>query len=378
MSAGRDAFIVDAVRTPIGRGKAGGALHHVHPVDLLARTLDELMRRTGVAKSEIEDVVAGCVSPVGEQGANVARLALLKAGFPIEVPGLQIHRFCGSSQQSVNSVAQLIASGDAEMAIACGVESMSRVPMGSDHTFSDEFKAGFPYEIAHQGQSAEMLAGKWKLSRVALDEYAARSHGRAAEAQRSCWTSREVFELDGVKYDEGVRANLDLAKMAALPPAFKADGVVTAANSSQISDGAAAVLLASGEKADALGLRKRARVVTRVAVGSDPVWMLTGPIAASQKALARAGLTIGDIDVVEINEAFASVVLAWAAELKPDMSRVNIQGGAIAHGHPLGATGAVLMTKMVNILERTGGRYGLQTMCIGFGMATATIIERVG
>ena len=373
----RDVFIVDAVRTPIGRGKADGALHHIHPVDLLARTLDELMRRTGVAKSEVEDVVAGCVSPVGEQGANVARLALLKAGFPIEVPGLQIHRFCGSSQQSVHTVAQTIAAGDAELAIACGVESMSRVPMGSDHTFSDEFKASFPYEIVHQGQSAEMLAEKWRLSRATLDEYAARSHNSAADAQAKCYTSREVFELDGVKYDEGIRTKPDLARMAALKPAFRLDGVITAANSSQISDGAAAVLLASGAKADELGLRKRARVLTRVVVGSDPVMMLTGPIAASQKALARAGLTIKDIDAVEINEAFASVVLAWAAELRPDMDRVNIQGGAIAHGHPLGATGAVLMTKLVNILERTGGRYGLQTMCIGFGMATATIVERV-
>ncbi len=373
----RDVFIVDAVRTPIGRGKADGALHHIHPVDLLARTLDELVRRTGVAKAQVEDVVAGCVSPVGEQGANVARLALLKAGFPIEVPGLQIHRFCGSSQQSVHTVAQTIAAGDAELAIACGVESMSRVPMGSDHTFSDEFKASFPYEIVHQGQSAEMLAEKWRLSRGTLDEYAARSHNRAADAQAKCYTSREVFELDGLKYDEGVRANPDLARMAALKPAFRPDGVITAANSSQISDGAAAVLLASGAKADELGLRKRARVLTRVVVGSDPVMMLTGPIAASQKALARAGLTIKDVDAVEINEAFASVVLAWAAELRPDVDRVNIQGGAIAHGHPLGATGAVLMTKLVNILERTGGRYGLQTMCIGFGMATATIIERV-
>src|SRR5258708_16105019 len=219
----RDVFIVDAVRTPIGRGKADGALHHVHPVDLLARTLDELMRRTGVAKSEVEDVVAGCVSPVGEQGANVARLALLKAGFPIEVPGLQIQRFCGSSQQSVHTVAQTIAAGDAELAIACGVESMSRVAMGSDHTFSDEFRASFPYEIVHQGQSAEMLAEKWKLSRAVLDEYSANSHIRAAAAREGCFTSREVFEIDGVKYDEGVRANPDLARMGTLPPAVRAD-----------------------------------------------------------------------------------------------------------------------------------------------------------
>jgi acetyl-CoA acyltransferase len=376
MNCGRDVFIVEAVRTPMGRGKADGALHHVHPVDLLARTLNELVSRAKVDKAQVEDVVAGVVVPVGEQGANVARLAALQAGFPIEVPGLQIQRFCGSSQQAVHSVTQMIAAGDAEMGIACGVESMSRVPMGSDANFTPEFVAHFPYAIMHQGQSAEMLAEKYHLSRAQLDEFAVRSHTLAAAARNACFTSREVFQVESLQYDEGIRDNPDPAKMASLKTVFKADGVITAGNSSQISDGAAAVLLASGEKAAELGLRKRARVITRVAVGSDPVLMLDGPIAATRKALARAGLTIHDIDAFEINEAFASVPLAWAAELQPDMNRLNMQGGAIAHGHPLGATGAALMTKLVNILERTGGRYGLQAMCIGFGMATATIIER--
>jgi acetyl-CoA acyltransferase len=376
MSA-RDVFIVEAVRTPMGRGKADGALHHVHPVDLLARTLNELVSRAKVDKAQVEDVVAGVVVPVGEQGANVARLAALQAGFPIEVPGLQIQRFCGSSQQAVHSVTQMIAAGDAEIGIACGVESMSRVPMGSDVNFTPAFVQNFPYAIMHQGNSAEMLAEKYRFSRAQLDEFAVRSHTLAAAARQACFTSREVFTVEGLQYDEGVRDHPDRAKMAALKPAFQADGVITAGNSSQISDGAAAVLLASGEKAAELGLRKRACVITRVAVGSDPVLMLDGPIAATHKALARAGLTIHDIDAMEINEAFACVPLAWAAELQPDMNRLNIQGGAIAHGHPLGATGAALMTKLVNILERTGGRYGLQAMCIGFGMATATIIERV-
>ncbi len=375
---GRDVYIVEAVRTPIGRGKADGALHHVHPVHLLARTLNELVSRAKIEKSQVEDVVAGVVVPVGEQGQNIARLAALQAGFPISVPGLQIQRFCGSSQQAVNSVAQLIASGDAEMAIACGVESMSRVPMGSDAGFTPEFTVQFPYEIVHQGQSAEMLAAKYHLSRAQLDEFSVRSHTLAAAAKKSCYTSRELFATEGLQYDEGIRESLDPAKMASLKPAFKPDGVITAANSSQISDGAAAVLLASAEKIKELGLRRRARVITRVAVGSDPVLMLDGPIAATRQALSRAGLTVNDIHAFEVNEAFASVPLAWAAELKPDMNRVNMQGGAIAHGHPLGATGAILMTKLVNILERTGGRYGLQTMCIGFGMATATIIEIAG
>jgi acetyl-CoA acetyltransferase family protein len=381
---GRDVYIVEAVRTPIGRGKEDGALHGIHPVDLLARTLDNLVRRAGVEKSQVDDIVAGCVTPIGEQGANIGRLAGLKAGFPIEVPGVQVNRFCGSGQQAIHFAAQAIAAGDADLAIGCGIESMSRVPMGSDAALTEQFRAGFPYELLHQGISAELVAAKWNLGRAELDECAIRSHALAAEAQHKGWTCSELFpvELDGgprrvLDFDEGVRSSIDPAKIASLKPVFKADGVITAANSSQVSDGAAAVILASGEKADELGLRKRARLVARVAVGSDPVLMLTGPIDATKAVLRKAGLNLGEIDAFEINEAFASVVLAWARELKPDMSKVNVQGGAIAHGHPLGATGAVLMTKLVNILERTGGRYGLQTMCIGFGMGTGTIIERV-
>jgi acetyl-CoA acetyltransferase family protein len=372
----RDVYIVEAVRTPIGRGKDDGGLHGIHPVDLLAGTLAAVVDRAGVDKGEVEDVVAGCVTPIHEQGADIARLALLKAGFPIAVPGVQLNRFCGSGQQAVHFAAQAISAGDMDLAIGCGVEMMSRVPMGSDGAITPEFRADFPYRLLHQGISAEMLAEKWALTREALDEYSAQSHCRAAQAMRNGWTAPELLPVNGLAQDEGIRPNIDLSRMAQLKPVFKPDGVITAANSSQVSDGAAAVLLASGPKAEELGLRKRARIVTRVAVGSDPELMLTGPIDATRLALQRSGLRIEDIDVIEINEAFACVVLAWAAEIHPSMERVNIQGGAIAHGHPLGATGAVLMTKLLHILERTGGRYGLQTMCIGFGMATATILER--
>lgn len=372
----QDVFIVGAVRTPIGRGREEGALHGLHPVDLLAMTLNALVERAGGEKRHVEDVVTGCVTPIGEQGADIGRLALLKAGFPIEVPGAQLNRFCGSGQQAIHFAAQAIAAGDMELAIGCGVEMMSRVPIGSDGKLDGAFQAGFPYRILHQGISAEMLAEKWKLSREALDEFSVRSHCCAAAAARAGWTSAELFPVNGLDRDEGVRGSVDPAKMAALKPVFKPDGVITAGNSSQISDGAAAVLLASERRARELGLRPRARLVTRVVVGSDPEMMLTGPIEATRRALKRASLKIGDLSAIEINEAFASVPLAWAKEIEPPMERVNMQGGAIAHGHPLGATGAVLMTKLVHILERTGGRYGLQTMCIGFGMATATIIER--
>lgn len=372
-----EVFLLDAVRTPIGRGKPDGALHSVHPVHLLASALEALVERAGIGTGQVEDVIAGCVAPIGEQGTNIARLAALQAGFPISVPGVQLNRFCGSGQQAVHFAAQAIAAGDMDLVIACGVESMSRVPIGSDGNITAEFRASFPYDIVHQGQSAEMLVERWGLSRRELDEYAAMSHCRAAAAMREGWTGRELVPVNGCSADEGVRANPNLEKMSQLPPAFRQGGSVTAANSSQISDGAAALLLGSASKARELGLKPKARIVTRVAVGTDPVLMLTGPIDASQAALRRAGLTVADIDVFEINEAFASVVLAWARELRPDMARVNIQGGAIAHGHPLGATGAVLMTKLLHILERTGGRYGLQAMCIGFGMGTATIVERL-
>lgn len=373
----RDVFIVDAVRTPIGRGKADGALHPVHPVDLLAASLNGLIERTGVPKDQVEDVIAGCVSPIGEQGTCIARLAVLKGGFPIAVPGVQLNRFCGSGQQAIHFAAQAIAAGDMDLVIGCGVESMSRIPIGSDSNITPEFRESFPYDIVHQGQSAEMLVEKWNLSRRELDEYSANSHCRAAAAARNGWTQKELIPVNGLTADEGVRANPNLEKMGLLQPAFKANGTVTAGNSSQISDGSAAVLLASKDKCEELGLRKRARIITRVSVGTNPVLMLTGPIDASKLALKKSGLRAQDIDVFEINEAFASVVLAWAKELEPDFDRVNMQGGAIAHGHPLGATGAVLMTKMLHILERTGGRFGLQSMCIGFGMGTATIVERL-
>lgn len=377
----QDVFIVDAVRTPVGRGKADGALHDIHPVDLLAMTLNELVKRVGVEKAQIEDVVGGVVTPLGDQGACVPRMAALKAGFPIGVPGVQLNRFCGSGQQAVHFAAQAIAAGDIEMAIGCGVESMSRVAIGSDANFTPEFRASFPFQLLHQGVSAEMMAEKWGLTRQELDEFSARSHCRAAEAQRNGWTAKEIFTVGtngkALSFDEGVRDNPDMAKMAALKTVFKADGVVTAGNSSQISDGAGAVLLASERKVKELGLKPRARVAARVAVGSDPELMLDGPIGATKAALKKSGLSLGQIDAFEINEAFASVPLAWAKELGADAGKLNIQGGAIAHGHPLGATGAILMTKLVNILERTGGRYGLQSMCIGFGMATGTIIERV-
>lgn len=382
----KDVFIVEAVRTPIGRGREDGALHKVHPVDLLAMTLNECVRRAGIEKGEVEDVVCGCVSPTGKQGANIGRLALLKAGFPVEVPGLQLNRMCGSGQQAVHFASQAIAAGDMDLAIGSGVEMMGTVPMGSDWgVLDEEFLATYPYPLNPMGICAEMVSEEWGLTRRELDEFSAESHRRAGRAIANGWFKSQIMPVEVrdngatrlVDTDEGVRPNPNLEKMMSLPPVFKENGVITAANSSQISDGAAAVLLASGEKADKLGLRKRARIVERVVVGSDPRLTLTGPIPATKKALERAGLTINDMAVIEINEAFASVVLAWAKDLKADMARVNPNGGAIALGHPLGATGAILMTKLVHELERTGKRYGLQTMCIGHGMATATIIERI-
>jgi len=380
----RDVFIVGAVRTPIGRGREDGALHSVHPVDLLAKTLDESVKRTGIQKSDVEDIIAGCVTPMAKQGANIARLALLKAGFPIEVPGVQINRMCGSGQQAVHFVSQAISSGDMELGIGGGIEMMGTVPMGSDWgVLDDEFLGTYPYPLAPMGVCAEKLGEKWNISRRDADEFSAQSHIKAAKAIAEGYFKREIMPIEVkdngstriVDTDEGVRGNPDIEKMGTLRTIFKENGVVTAANASQISDGAGAVVLASGEKADKLGLKKRARIVARVVVGSDPDLTLTGPIPATHKVLERANMKMSDIDVIEINEAFATVVLAWVKELKPDMARVNPNGGAIAMGHPLGATGAILMTKLVHELERTGARYGLQTMCIGHGMATATIIE---
>jgi acetyl-CoA acyltransferase len=378
-----DVYLVTALRTPIGVGKPGGALSTLAPLDLMAQVLTAVARRAGVAPDAIEDVILGCVSPVGEQGANIARLAALKAGFPVEVPGVTLNRMCGSSQQAIHFGAQAIAAGDMDLVIAGGVESMSRVPIGSD--WPKNWPADFPYALVHQGQSAERIAARWNLSREALDDFSYQSHIRAATATHSGYFGPEILPIilgaDGathlVEADEGIRMNPDRTRMGNLKPAFQPEGVITAANSSQISDGAAAVLLASEAALRTHGLKPRARLVARVVVGSDPVLMLTGPIPATQQVLKRAGLTMDDMDVVEINEAFAPVVLAWQRETGADLARVNPNGGAIALGHPLGASGARLMTTLLHELERRQACYGLQTMCIGHGMATATLIERV-
>lgn len=380
-----EVFIVSAVRTPIGVGKPEkGALFPITPMDLAAHVLTETVRRADIEPSLVEDVVMGCVTPIGDQGANIARLATLKAGFPVTVPAVQINRMCGSSQQAVHFAAQAILAGDMHFAIGGGIEMMSHQMMGSDYPSS--WPSDFPYALVHQGLSAEMMAEKWGIGRQELDDYAHESHLRAGNAMQAGHTKAQIAPVpvpDGnggthlVEHDEGVRIPPDREKMATLKTVFKEDGVITAGNSSQISDGAAAVLLASEEAVKKHGLKPMARIVARVVVGSDPVLMLDGPIPATKRVLKRAGLSIGDVDIIEINEAFASVVLAWKRELDADLNHVNPQGGAIAHGHPLGATGAILMTKLAHQLQQNGARYGLQTMCIGHGMATATVVERI-
>jgi len=371
-------YIVEAVRTPTGR--RDGGLRDTHPVDLAAHALRALIARAGIAASDVEDVALGCVSQTGEQGGNIARLATLRAGFPIEVPAFSMNRMCGSSQQAIHSMAQAIAAGDMDLAIAGGVEVMSRVPIGADWS-PKAAPADFPYELVHQGISAEMIAERWRLTRDELDDYGFTSHLRAAAATREGRFEHEIAPTPAASgtltVDEGIRFEPDRAKLSTLKPAFKPDGVITAGNSSQISDGAAALLLASGTALERHGLKPRARILTRVAVGSDPVIMLSGPIPATFKALGQAELRLEDIDLFEINEAFASVVLAWQRETGVPLDRVNVNGGAIALGHPLGASGARLMTTLLHELERRGARYGLQSMCIGLGMATATIIERM-
>ncbi|HEX9028476.1 MAG TPA: thiolase family protein [Anaerolineales bacterium] len=375
-----EVYIIAAVRTPVGIGKPNGALAPLAPVDLAGSVIREVVQRAEVDPGRVGDVVWGCVTPIGDQGANLARLAVLKAGLPVQVPAVTLNRMCGSGQQAIHFAAQAILAGDMDLAVGGGTEMMSHQPLGSD--WPSEWPADFPYALVHQGVSAEMMAEKWKLSREELDDFSYNSHLRAMNAIQNGYFEGQILPVtrpDGsrVTQDEGVRMPPDRARMAALKPVFKADGRVTAGNSSQISDGAAAVLLASPAAVGRYNLTPRARILARVVVGSDPVLMLDGPIPATQQALKRAGLTLDQVDVVEINEAFASVVLAWAKELGADLSRVNPNGGAIAHGHPLGATGAILMTKLIHELERTGGQYGLQTMCIGHGMATATVIERL-
>jgi acetyl-CoA acyltransferase len=382
-----DVFILSAVRTAVGvgrpadpaQGKSGGALYPFQPVELASLVLKEAVRRAGIDPSRVEDVVWGVVTPIGDQGANLARLSALKAGFPVHVPGVSLNRMCGSGQQAVHFAAQAILAGDMDIVIAGGTEMMSHQPLGAD------YPREFPdvgHKLVHQGESAEMMADKWKLTRDELDDFAYQSHIRAANAIQSGWDEAQILPLDlpdGTKFihDQGVRLQPDRAKMSALKPVFRENGVVTAGNSSQISDGAAALVLASPTAVGKLNLSPLARIDTRVVVGSDPTLMLDGPIPATQKVLNKAGLSLEDIDMIEINEAFASVVLAWAKELGSDMDKVNPNGGAIARGHPLGATGAVLMTRLVHELQRRKLRWGLQTMCIGHGMATATIIERI-
>jgi acetyl-CoA acyltransferase len=380
----REAVIVDAVRTPVGR--RNGKLAGERSDHLAALVLRELVRRAQIDPDHIEDVILGCVDQVGEQGLNIARNAALLAGFPLDVCGTTLDRMCGSGQQAANFAAMGVMSGQYDVVIAGGVESMTRVPMGSnavgpgDGALSPRLQA--MYDIVPQGLSAEMIAETWGLKREELDEFAARSHEHAGRAIAEGRFQREIVPVtvgDGSLFDtdEGVRVPVNREKMASLPPSFKPDGVITAANSSQISDGAAALLFMSADRARELGVRPRARVVATALAGVDPTIMLTGPIPATQRVLKRAGMTLDQIDLFEINEAFASVVLAWERELHPDMERVNVNGGAIALGHPLGCSGGKLMTTLLHELERTGTRFGLQTMCIGFGQGIATIIERL-
>jgi len=379
MGESHEAYLISAVRTPIGSGKEGGALQSFQPVDLAAQVMRSSVQRAGIDPDQVDDVVWGVVTPVSDQGGNLARLGVLKAGFPVHVPAVSLNRMCGSSQQAIHFAAQAILSGDMDLVIAGGTEMMSHQPLGRDYP---EHWPEVGHELVHQGISAEMMAEKWHLSRDELDDYAFQSHLKAAKAIQAGYFDSQILPVtlaDGsqVKVDQGVRGNPDRERMRSLKTVFKEGGVITAGNASQVSDGAAAVVVASPVAVGRLNLNPRARILARVVTGSDPTLMLDGPISATRMVLKKAGLTLDQVDVIEINEAFASVVLAWAKEVQPDMARVNPNGGAIAHGHPLGATGAVLMTKLLHELERTKGRYGLQTMCIGHGMATATIIERL-
>ena len=388
--AQREAVIVGAVRTAIGR--RNGRLKDWHPVDLMAEVLSALVQRTGVDAGLVEDVIIGCVSQVGEQSLNVGRNAALAAGFPETVPGTTVDRQCGSSQQAIHFAAQGVISGAYDVAIAGGVEVMTRVPMGSSYQqgpgapFGSRMLQRYENGLVHQGISADLIAQKWELSRSQLDEFSLESHRRAARATaegrfRSQIVPVEVKNEDGTTsifdQDEGIRTDTSIEKLASLKPAFKPDGLITAGNSSQISDGAAAVLIMERETAERLGLRPRARFVAFSLAGDDPIFMLTAPIPATYKVLKKAGLTLDQMDLVEINEAFASVPLAWQRETGANLERVNVNGGAVAIGHPLGASGARLTTVLLHELERTGGRYGLQTICEGGGMANAMIIERI-
>jgi acetyl-CoA acetyltransferase family protein len=385
---GREVVIVEAVRTPVGRGhREKGYYKDVHPNELLGKTYTEVIDRAGIDATEVEDVICGCVQQYGEQMFNVGRNAWLQAGLPVETPATTVDRQCGSAQQAVNFAAALIASGVHDVAIGGGVEHMGHIPMGVGFNWVDQVGSPWPqelmerYDLIPQGLSAEMIADRWEIPRSELDELAVRSHRLAAQATEEGRFEREIvpFQVNGDTHvsDQGIRPGTDLETLSQLKPAFKPDGKITAGNSSQISDGAASVLLMSREKADALGLRPRARIVDQTTVGVDPVIMLTGPIPATRKLLQRNGMTMEDIDLVEINEAFAPVVAAWRRELEPDMDRVNVNGGAMAIGHPLGSTGARLITTLLHELERSDKEVGLVTMCCGGGLGTGTLVQRI-
>ncbi len=380
--------IIDAIRAPIGR--MNGAYRETRPDQLLAHALQSLIKKTGVDANQIGDCIVGCVSQVNEQGVNIARRTALLAGLPITVPGVALNRFCSSGQQAIHFAAQAIAAGDHNYVLAAGVESMTRVPMGTDA--APVWKEIYlsmreQYDLIHQGESAERLAEKYGITRREVDEFAAESHRRASVAAKE-GRHAEIVATPGLDAegrhislarDEGIRDVINMEKMATLPTVFRpqGNGVVTAANSSQISDGSGAVLVADREVAEADGFKPRARFRARVVVGSDPTMQLDGVIPATRLALERAGLTINDLDWIEINEAFATVVIAWARELNPDMAKVNPWGGAVAHGHPIGGTGSILMAKLLAGLDSVDGQFGLQVMCAGHGMATATIVERI-
>ncbi|ANU24367.1 thiolase family protein [Planococcus donghaensis] len=381
----REVVIVEGVRSPVGRRKGGFA--NTRPDELAAAVLDELVKRAGVDKGDVEDVILGCVSQAGEQGGNIARTAALIAGFPDYVPGVTIDRQCGSSQQAVHFGAQAILAGDMDIVIAGGVESMTRVPMFSNmQGAKPSKKLTDQYEIINQGLSAERIAEKWGFTREQLDAFSVQSHERAQRAIKEGRYEREIVpirtqgqtgETITVTEDEGPRPGTTQEVLGSLKTVFDENGVVTAGNASQMSDGASAVLLMSADKANELGLKPKARIIARSVVGSDPTLMLTGPIAATRKVLAKAGLEIGDMDRYEVNEAFAPVPLAWLHDIGGDPEKLNVNGGAVALGHPLGATGTKLLVSLLHELERTNGRYGLLAICEGMGMANATIIEKL-
>jgi acetyl-CoA acetyltransferase family protein len=385
---GREVVIVEAARVPIGRGHPEkGYYRDVHPNVLLGTAFEAVIDRSGIDPHEVGDVITGCVQQLGEQSWNTGRNAWLQAGLPMEVPATTIDRQCGSAQQAVNFASSLVASGVHDVAIGSGVEHMGRIPMFAGRKFEDELGTPWPqelydrYDLVDQGFSAELIAERWDISREHLDEIAYRSHMNAARATEEGRFGREIAPVsvngDTFATDQGIRPDTTIEVLATLKPAFREDGKITAGNSSQISDGAAAVLLMAREKADELGLEPRARIVDHFTVGVDPVLMLTGPIPGTRKILERNNMTIDDLDLIEINEAFASVVAAWEKELGPDMDRVNVNGGAIALGHPLGSTGARLITTLVHELERSDKEWGLVTMCCGGGLGTNTLIQRV-